>query len=71
MESVCIFADSRGENQKKSFRIKVVSLLEKVEKFLDGNDHSNNKIIYIFAGVNDLTPDREHIPMRNKLPMKK
>lgn len=62
MESVCIFADSRGKNlaisnvETKSFPgIKLIALLEKVEKFLDGNDNSNYKTIYIFAGINDLT----------------
>lgn len=30
-------------------------MLEKVEKFLDGNDNSNYKTIYIFAGINYLT----------------
>lgn len=58
--NLCAYLQTVKERIRKSFPgIKIVSLLEKVEKFLDGNDQSNNKIIYIFAGVNDLTPDRE------------
>lgn len=34
--------------------IKKMALLKKVKKFLDEHDQSN-KIIYIFAGINDLT----------------
>lgn len=62
MESVYIFADSRGKNlsisnvETKRFPgIKMIALLKKMEKFLDEDDQSNNKIIYIFAGINDLT----------------
>lgn len=62
MESVCIFADSRGKHlaisnvETKSFPgIKIITLLEKVETFLNGNDPSNYKIIYIFAEISDLT----------------
>lgn len=61
MEFVCIFVDSRGKNFvisnveiKSFFGIKLILLLEKVEKFFDGNDNLNYKIIYIFAGINDL-----------------
>lgn len=58
--NLCAYLQTVEERIRKSFPgIKIVSLLKKVEKFLDGNDQSNNKIIYIFAGVNDLTLDRE------------
>lgn len=70
--NLCAYLQTVEERIRKCFPgIKIVSVLEKVEKFFDWNDQSNNKIIYIFAGVSDLTPDREHITMRNKLPMKK
>lgn len=70
--NLCVYFQIVQERIRKSFvGIKIVLLLEKVEKFFDGNDQLNNKIIYIFVGVNDFILDREYIIMWNKLLMKK
>lgn len=56
-----MFADNRRKvyfmnnmETKSCPPIKKMALLKKLKKFLDEHDQSN-KIIYIFAGINDLT----------------